>query len=118
MADALAVAADSWQIVLVLVEQDGSLVLVAEPTRTAVPCPDCGELSWLRHSRYERRSLDLRWRSRTVRLRVHTRSWFCDAPSCPRRIFAERFDGALAAFARRTDDATELLQAFGATSRR
>jgi transposase len=47
-----------------------------------------------------------------VRLRVHTWRWFCDAPGCPRKIFAERFDGALATYARRTDGATELLQTF------
>jgi transposase len=45
-------------------------------------------------------------------LLVHTRRWFCDAPTCSRKVFAERFDGALAAFARRTDAATELLQTF------
>jgi hypothetical protein len=34
-----------WCIVLVVVERDGSLVLVAEPTREAVPGPKCGQLS-------------------------------------------------------------------------
>ena len=33
-------------------------------------------------------------------------------PDCPRQIFAERFDGVLARYARRTDEATELLTAF------
>ena len=37
-------------------------------------------------------------------MRVHSRRWFCDTtPTCPRKIFAERFDGALARYARRTD---------------
>jgi zinc-finger of transposase IS204/IS1001/IS1096/IS1165 len=112
VAESLGAAVDRWQIVLVVVEQDGSLVLVAEPTRIAVPCPRCGQLSRRRHSRYERRPLDLPWRGRVVRLRVHTRRWFCDAPGCSRRIFAERFDGELATHARRTDGATELLQTF------
>ena len=107
--ESLGGARDRWQIVLVVVEQDGSLVVIAEPTRTAVPCPSCGQLSRRRHSRYERRPVDLPWRGRTVRLRVHTRRWFCDAPSCSRRIFAERFDEALTAHARRTPGATELL---------
>ena len=35
---------EHWCIVLVVVERDGGLVLVAEPTRVAVPCPKCGEL--------------------------------------------------------------------------
>jgi hypothetical protein len=43
---------------------------------------------------------------------VHTRRWFCDAPACPRKIFAERFDGALAYYARRTTGTTELLTTF------
>lgn len=96
MVEVLGAASDRWQIVLVVVERDGSLVLIAEPTRTAVACPGCGELSRRRHSRYERRPIDLPWRGRTVHLRVHTRRWFCDAPACSRRIFAERFEGALA----------------------
>jgi Transposase len=45
-------------------------------------------------------------------MRVHSRRWFCDAPSCPRKIFAERFDGALARYARRTDGTTERLTTF------
>src|SRR5919202_3547214 len=42
-------------------------------------------------------------------MRVQTRRWFCDTPTCSRKIFAERFDGALARYARRTDGTTELL---------
>src|SRR5919199_2777236 len=72
----------------------------------------CGELSRRQHSWYERHPLDLPWRGKVVRMRVHSRRWFCDAPSCPRKIFAERFDGALARYARRTDGTTELLTTF------
>src|SRR6266851_9969753 len=103
---------ERWCIVLVVVERDGSLVLVVEPTRVAVLCPECGELSRRQHSRYERRPLDLPWRGQTVRMRVHSRRWFCDEPTCPRKIFAERFDGALARYARRTVDADDLLTTF------
>lgn len=112
MAELLGAVADRWFVVLVVVEPDGSLVLHAEPTRAAVPCPVCGGLSRRRHSSYERRPLALPWHGATVRLRVRTRRWFCDAPGCPRRIFAERFDGALAARARRTDGVTRLLVTF------
>jgi len=103
---------ERWCIVLIVVERDGSMVLVVEPTRAAVPCPQCGELSHRQHSRYERHPLDLPWRGKVVRMRVHSRRWFCDAPTCPRKIFAERFDGALAHYARRTDGTTELLTTF------
>src|SRR5215831_1146249 len=103
---------EHWCIVLIVVEHDGSLVLVAEPTREAVPCPKCGQLSRRQHSSYLRRPLDLPWRGHSVRLSVQSRRWFCDVPDCPRQIFAERFDGVLARYARRTDEATELLTAF------
>ena len=112
MAESVGDGTEGWCIVLIVVERDGSLVLVVEPTRCAVPCPRCGELSRRRHSRYQRQPLDLPWRGRPVRLRVHTRRWFCDAPACPRKIFAERFDGALAHYARRTTGTTELLTTF------
>jgi transposase len=112
VAEIMGAVGERWSIVLVVVERDGSLVLVAEPTRSAVACPQCGELSRRQHSHYERRPLDLPWRGYTVRLCVHSRRWFCDAPTCPRKIFAERFDGALARYARRTDGTEDLLKTF------
>src|SRR5712691_6317543 len=112
MTASLGAESERWCIVLVVVERDGSVIVVVEPTRVAVPCPQCGELSRRQHSRYERRPLDLRWRGQTVRMRVHSRRWFCDAPTCPRKIFAERFDGELARYARRTHGTTELLTTF------
>jgi transposase len=57
--------------------------------------------------------MDLPWRGATVRLRVRSRRWFCDQQGCARKIFAERFEGLLARFARRTNEATELLVEFG-----
>src|SRR6266851_3912064 len=109
MAAAVGAQSERWCIVLVVVERDGSLVLVVEPTRSAVSCLQSGELSRQQHSRYERHPLDLPWRAKTVRLSVHSRRWVCDTPSCSRRIFAERFDGELARYARRTNGTTDLL---------
>lgn len=68
-------------VVLVVVKRDGSLVLVVDPTRRVVPCPQRGEPSRRQHSQSERHPLDLAWRGRTVRLRVRTRRWFCDVPT-------------------------------------
>jgi hypothetical protein len=48
--------------------------------------------------------------TRIVWPRHRSHHWFCDVPGCTQKIFAERFEGALAAYARRTHDATELLQ--------
>jgi hypothetical protein len=56
--------------------------------------------------------LDLPWRNFTVRLRIWARRFFCDEPSCPRKIFAERFTGLLRRYGRRTEEATGLLLAF------
>ena len=42
MAESLGGDSEHWEIVLAVVERDGSLILVAEPTRQAVPCPKCG----------------------------------------------------------------------------
>ena len=87
MAASVGAESERWNVVLIVVERDGCRVLVVEPTRAAVPCPHCGELSRRQHSRYERHPLDLPWRGRIVRMRVHSRRWFCDAPTCPRKIF-------------------------------
>src|SRR5258708_21777512 len=112
MTASLGAESERWCVVLVVVERDGRVVRVVEPTRVAVPCPQCGELSRRQHSRYERHPLDLPWRGQTVRMRVHSRRWFCDTPTCPRKIFAERFDGALARYARRTDATIDLVTTF------
>ena len=87
MAPSAGAESDRWSIILVVVGRDGSLVLVVEPTRPAVACPGCGELSRRQHSRYERHPLDLPWRGQTVRMRIHSRRWFCDTPTCLRKIF-------------------------------
>lgn len=70
--------------------------------RRSVPCPDCGELSERVHSRYTRTLADLPWHGTTVLLRVQTRRFFCPAPTCERRIFAERLSETAARYARRT----------------
>lgn len=102
-----------WTFTTIVAEADGSVVLRVTPTRPAVPCPECGALSRRQHSWYTRRAMDLPWRGATVRLRVRSRRWFCDEAGCPRRIFAERFDGLLACGARRTNEATSLLVELG-----
>jgi transposase len=108
VAEHLGAEPDRWQIVLVVVERDGRLVLHAEPTRTSVACPVCGTLSRRQHSSYQR----LPWRGAIVRMNVRTRRWFCDETTCPRKIFAEGFGGALARYARRTVVADDLLRMF------
>jgi transposase len=66
------------------------------------PCPLCGSLARRVHSRYLRRLLDLPVGGRRTEMVLRARRFFCDASNCRRRVFAERFDGAVGLNARRT----------------
>ena len=69
----------------------------------AATCSSCGLPSRRIHSRYVRKVSDLPCSGRAVHLQVLTRRFCCQAPQCPRRIFAERFDETdLGARSRRT----------------
>jgi hypothetical protein len=73
-------------------------------------CPVCGRRSARIHSRYGRAIADLPWRELAVRLEIRARKFFCDEPSCERRIFCERLPD-VAAHARKTDRLEEALLA-------
>lgn len=94
--DALLVGADSLTI-----------CTVAQGTETR--CPLCGERAARVHSRATRTLADLPWAGVTVHVRVRVRKFFCDTPTCPRRIFSERLTGVAAVAARRTDRQREAL---------
>ena len=55
------------------------------------------------HSRYRRHPWDLPWGRWPVQVVVHARRLFCDAPTCPRRIFVEPFPAVLTRYARQTE---------------
>ncbi len=79
------------------------MIVTARAAAVAAMCPLCGTASRRVHSRYKRRASDLPGAGRGVRLRVTARRFYCEAPHCRRRIFAERFDDAvLATRSRRT----------------
>jgi transposase len=73
-------------------------------------CPLCGRGSSRVHSRYSRTVSDLPWHGISVTLKVHARRFFCDEPSCERRIFCERLP-EVAARARKTMRLEEALLA-------
>jgi transposase len=73
-------------------------------------CPVCGTLSSRAHSSYLRSLADLPCLGTPVRLNLHTRRFFCDAPHCPRAIFTERLPEVAASYARRTLRQTHRLQ--------
>src|SRR5918995_4228218 len=81
----------------------GSVTIHASTRDPAARCPLCGRRSDRIHGRYTRTLADLPWCGMPVRLRVRVRKFFCDEPSCERRIFAERLEGVARPLARGTD---------------
>ena len=73
-------------------------------------CPVCGRGSSRAHSRCLRTVSDLPWHGISVTLEVRARRFFCDEPSCERRIFCERMPD-VAARARKTHRLEEALLA-------
>ena len=80
----------------------GIVILKLAATEPAVPCPDCGQPSRRVHSRYTRTLADLPWMGTPVQMRLRVRRFFCDTPTCPRRIFAESMATVAQAHARKT----------------
>jgi transposase len=109
--DDLLVGSERWRMASLAIEPDGSVMMSVVPSAAGATCPVCGTPASRRHTWYRRTALDLPWRKFTVRLRVWARRFFCDEPSCPRKIFAERFTGLLPRYGRRTEEATGLLLA-------
>ena len=83
---------------------DGAITIITvRPTSKSSRCPTCTADAERIHSRYLRRLADLPLAGRQVRLVVIARRFRCDAASCRRAIFTERFSAdILAPRARRT----------------
>lgn len=64
---------------------------------------------------YYRTVQDLPLQGKTLRLRLYVRRFFCDNPTCKRKMFAERFAELTSAYARRTTRLTTLLSTWGLT---
>ena len=94
-------------------EETSTLCLKIKGRQNASSCPYCGERSERIHSWYERHPQDVAWGGRPVRLHVRVCRFFCDNPSCSRRIFSERFPDLVAPYARRTERLSLVLQAVG-----
>lgn len=76
-------------------------------------CPVCQRASPRVHSSYLRTLGDLPWQGRAVRITLQVRKFFCDTPSCPRRIFVERLPGIAAVRARKTRRLEDALTTIG-----
>lgn len=78
------------------------VTLELETVAPAGCCPICGHFSTRIHSQYVRVLGDLPWQGRGVRWHLTARKFFCDSPSCPRRIFCERLPDVADVRARNT----------------
>jgi transposase len=90
---------------------DGDSLTISGSVRgSAALCPVCGRPSRRVPGRYTRTLADLPWSGTPVRLRVRVRKFFCDEPTCERRIFAERLEEVARVHARGTDRQREALE--------
>src|SRR6266566_3210721 len=85
------------------------LTLIITSTLAEMPCPECRQPTKRIHSRYTRTLADLPCQGRAVRLLIQVRRFFCDAPACSRKTFAEAFPGVAPKHARRTSRQAESL---------
>lgn len=89
------------------------LVIDARARACVAACPECERPARRVHSRYRRRLRDLPWHGRPTELHLRLRRFRCDAPGCPRRVFAERVGAVALPRLRRTRRLTELHQCLG-----
>ena len=89
----------------------GLVCLSVRACREEGACPRCQAVSSRVHSRYERRLADAAIGGQRMVIRLDVRRFFCDAPACPARTFAEQVEGLTTAYARRTPLLTGMLEA-------
>jgi zinc-finger of transposase IS204/IS1001/IS1096/IS1165 len=80
----------------------GLLLVLARARAGEAACPACGAVSGRVHSRYARRLADAAIGGRRVVIRLAVRRFFCPAPGCKHRTFAEQVPGLAIPYARKT----------------
>ncbi|MEV6971178.1 transposase family protein [Hamadaea sp. NPDC051192] len=73
---------------------DDGLLVHASAVGAVANCPKCQVASLRVHSRYVRRLSDTAVAARPSRLMVTVRKFFCDNPSCGRKVFCEALEFA------------------------
>ena len=98
---------------LALYNLDHQLVLSVTNTTPTAWCPLCQTASRQIHCYYPRTLQDLSWGGLSVRLQIRARRFVCSNIACPRRTFAERLGDQIPAYAHRTRQCNDQLQAIG-----
>ncbi|MCF8568616.1 ISL3 family transposase [Alicyclobacillus tolerans] len=78
-----------------------------------ISCPDCGQWTERVHSTYYRTVQDVPLCGIKVFLRIRVRKFFCDNPSCERKIIAEQFDDFICPSQRKTNRLNDVLLGIG-----
>jgi len=92
---------------------EGRLCVSLLSTQPSSPCPVCGSAATRIHSRYQRRLADLPSTGQPVHILLAVRTFFCDEPTCPRKIFTERLTPFVAPWARVTARLFQIVQVIG-----
>lgn len=93
--------------------QEGMLCVSLLSTQFSSCCPLCGSPATRIHSRYQRSLADLPSAGQPVRFLLSVRKFFCDVPTCPRKIFTERLAPFVAPKARVTQRLFQIVQVIG-----
>jgi transposase len=105
---------DPKAVRLILIQPSSHLItLVVKAIADTSVCPLCHCPSNRVHSSYTRTVADLPWHGIAIRLRLHTRKFFCKQQHCPRRVFCERLPGVVATYARHSIRLNQLLELIG-----
>lgn len=87
-----------------------TIIAFAITTSPEAKCPICGQLAYRVQSRYTRTLADLPCSGQRVRWLVQVRRFWCENPTCRRKIFTERLPTCAPTYARRTSKQAETLR--------
>src|SRR2546423_401834 len=92
---------------------DGRLIVTVVSTQLCPRCPVCRRAGSRVHSSYTRQVADLPCGGQPVRLLLQVRKFFCEEPTCARKIFVERLTPFVEPWARVTKRLYQIVQIIG-----
>jgi hypothetical protein len=92
---------------------DRVLTLSLVATAPTALCPLCGQASQHIRGSYTRHVADVPSAGRQVQLLLRVRTFRCDTPDCPRRVFAQRLTPFIDPWARMTRRLSQTIEAIG-----